>query len=99
MVTQHKKDMLQFTFICALGPSHWPRRPFGPKNECLDKVSFFGGGRLTDLQSPEKYDHISSFNIVACGSFLKYISNVQDRASSNHEDNRKHMDHDSLSHF
>ena len=32
----------KFTLVPAVGPSHWPQRPFGPKNECLDKVSLFG---------------------------------------------------------
>ena len=47
---QTKEAAKTFTFISALGPDHWPRKPFGPKNECLDKVSCFGKGILTDLQ-------------------------------------------------
>jgi hypothetical protein len=78
---------INFTLISALGPSHCPRRPFGPKNECLDKVSLFGSGRFIDLQSPENNYHISSFNTAACFSFEIYLD-VQDRTSSNHEDNR-----------
>lgn len=45
-----KDPQKNFTLISALGPRHCLLRPFGPKNECLDKVSLFGRGRLMDLQ-------------------------------------------------
>jgi len=42
-----------YTFISDLGATHCLLRPFGPRNECLDKVAWFGGRKSKDLQVQE----------------------------------------------
>ena len=89
-LNSHKTRNLpgNLTFISALGPNHWPVRPFGPKNECLDKVSFFGRGILRDLHIPKnQYHPIHSHSSMSCA----YIVKVHDTAFPYQNDNLKFM--------
>jgi len=46
--------MHSHTPVPVVGGRHCPLSPFGPKIECLDRVSCFGGGRVRDLQNVSK---------------------------------------------
>lgn len=40
--------------MSIVGDRHCPLSPLGPRIECLERVSSFGGGRVKDLQKASK---------------------------------------------
>lgn len=47
-------DKNQYTPLSMIGGLHCPFSPLGPRIECLERVSSFGGGRVRDLQKVRK---------------------------------------------